>query len=164
MKNDLIFFLSVFFFKTSNICIYIHLKLFLILLRLEKQTKRKLFSEIITRINNEKFKKNDFDQLSKDENIIIKKIKLENQNDDKILKQELVNQIYTFSQNKVAAIADIGMSESYLIYVDKIENASVNQNSDDYKKYYDLSKVEITNSLYQTYDSYLKKKYKININ
>ena len=64
----------------------------------------------------------------------------------------------------MAAIADIGMSESYLIYVDKIENVSINQNSNDYNKYFDLSKANMTSGLYNTYDSYLKNKYKIKIN
>ena len=104
------------------------------------------------------------DEVMKEENVIIRKVNLESQNDDSILKKELVYQIYSFSEKKVVVIADIGLSESYLIYVDKIENTSINQNSDDYRKYYDLSKVEITNSLYKTYDSYLKDKYKININ
>ena len=135
-----------------------------ILLALEKKTKRELFSEIVGKINDKKFTKKNFDQLSHDKNVVIKKIILKNKNDDKILKKELVKQIYTFLENKVAAIADIGMSESYLIYVDKIENVSINQNSNDYNKYFDLSKANMTSGLYNTYDSYLKNKYKIKIN
>ena len=56
------------------------------------------------------------------------------------------------------------MSESYLIYINKIENVSVKQNSDKYDKYFNLSKANITSSLYNTYDSYLRKKYNIEIN
>ena len=135
-----------------------------ILLNLEKQTKRKLITEIIYKINKNNFKKTDFDKLSKNENVAIKKVKLKNQNDDKILKKELINQIYAFAEKKIIVAADIGLSENFLIYIDKIENTSINKSSDDYKKYFQLSKNKIEKSLYNTYDTYLTNKYKININ
>ena len=56
------------------------------------------------------------------------------------------------------------MTESYLVYIDEIQNVSTEQNSENYKKYFNLSKAEMVNSLYNTYDSYLNKKYKIEIN
>ena len=135
-----------------------------ILVNLKKQTKRKLIAEIVNKINKNNFRKIDFDKLSKDENVVIKKVKLENQNDDKIFKKELINQIYAFAENKIIVVADIGLSENFLIYIDKIENTSVDKSSDDYKKYFNLSKNIMTKSLYNTYDTYLANKYKININ
>ena len=135
-----------------------------ILVNLKKQTKRKLIVEIVNKINKNNFKKIDFDKLSKDENVVIKKVKLENQNDDKIFKKELINQIYAFAENKIIVVADIGLSENFLIYIDKIENTSVDKSSDDYKKYFNLSKNKMAKSLYNTYDTYLTNKYKININ
>jgi len=135
-----------------------------ILLNLKKQTKRKLISEIISKINKNNFKKNEFDKLSKDENVIIKKVRLENRNDDNVLKQELIDQIYAFSEKKVIVAADIEFMENFLIYIDKIENVSINENFENYKKYFDLSKNEIADDLYNTYNSYLENKYEININ
>ena len=135
-----------------------------ILLNLRKQTKRKFISKIIGEINKNNFKKNDFDKLSKDENVIIKRVRLENRNDNNVLKQELIDQIYAFSEKKVIVVADIEFSENFLIYIDKIENVSIDENSEKYKKYFDLSKDKITDDLYNTYNSYLENKYKININ
>ena len=135
-----------------------------ILSNLKKQTKRKLIAEIISKINKNNFKKDDFDKLSKDKNIVVKKIKLKNRNDDIILKKELIKQIYAYPEKKVIVVADINLSEIFLIYIDKIENASIDKNHDDYKTYSHLSKIKIANSLYNTYDSYLRNKYKININ
>ena len=119
---------------------------------------------MFNKINKNNFRKIDFDKLSKDENVVIKKVKLKNQNDDKILKKELINQIYAFAEKKIIVVADIGLSENYLIYIDKIENTSIDKSADDYKKYFNLSKNKIENSLYNTYDTYLTNKYKININ
>ena len=135
-----------------------------ILLNLGNATKRKLISEIISKINKKNFIKSDFDKLSKDENVPIKKIILENQNDDKILKKELISYIYAFPEKKIIVVTDINLSKNLLIYIDNIEHATIKENSDEYQKYLDLSKVKITNELYNTYDNYIKKRYKIDIN
>ncbi len=135
-----------------------------ILANLERQTKRKIISEIVAKINNNNFNKKQFNELSKDENAVIKKITLASKNDDKILKQELVKQIYAFSENRVIVVTDIGLSENFLIYIDKINNESIDRKSEDYNKYFNLSKIKMVSNLYKTYDTYLKNKYEININ
>ena len=123
-----------------------------------------MISEIISKINKYNFIKSDFDKLSKDENVPIKKITLENQNDNKILKKELISQIYAFPEKKIIVVYDINFSENLLIYIDKIENVTIKENSEEYQKYLDLSKIKITGELYNTYDNYIKKRYKIDIN
>ena len=89
---------------------------------------------------------------------------MNNLDDNKVLKKEIVTQIYKFPEKNVVVVADIGFKESYLVYIDKVENASIKENSKDYEKYFTLSVNEMKNDLYNTYDSYLKKKYEININ
>ena len=135
-----------------------------ILQELEKKEKVKLTSEIINKINENNFKKVDFYKLSKDKNVVIKKVRIENQNDNKFFKQKLINQIYSFGKNKVIIVADTSFSEIFLIYIDKIENALINKNSQDYNKYFNLSKTKMISNLSNTYDLYLNNKYKININ
>ena len=94
----------------------------------------------------------------------IKKITLENQNDNKVLKKDLISHIYSFPEKEIIVVNDMGFSENFLIYIDKIKNATIKENSDEYQKYLDLSKINITNGLYNTYDKYIKKRYKIDIN
>ena len=135
-----------------------------ILLDLEKKTKRKLIAEIISKINQNNFIKSDFDKLSKDTNTPIKKINLKNKNDDEILGKELINQIYNFAEKKIIVIHNIDLTENFLIYIDKIENVNIDEKSDKYKKYANLSKIKLKNEIFNTYDLYIKKKYKIDIN
>jgi len=135
-----------------------------IITNLKKDKKRKLISDLMSKINNNSFNKNDFDKLSSQKNLIIKNIKFENQNDDKILKKELVSQIYSYPEKKVIVIVDIGLSENFLVYINKIDNVSINKNAENYDKYLNLSNVKITNDMYNTYDYWLKNKYKIDIN
>ena len=135
-----------------------------VLLNLSRKSKREFISDIISKINQNNFGKSDFDNLSNKENIPIKIISLKNQSDDQVLKKELINQIYSFSEKKVIVVHDIEFAENFLIYIDKIENVTIDENSQEYEKYLNLSKLNIANELYNTYDYYIKKRYKIDIN
>ena len=61
-------------------------------------------------------------------------------------------------------MASLDIKESFLVFIDKIENTSINKNSRDYIKYFNMAKSRIINNLYSTYDIFLKQKYDININ
>ena len=135
-----------------------------IFLNLEKKIKRKLIVELIDKINNKKFKKKNFDDFANKHDISSVKIKLNNRNDDKILKREMIDQIYSFGEKIVIVVTDISLSENYLIYIDSIENVSITKNSEEHKQHFLLSRDKIVSELYNTYDSYLKNKYKIDIN
>ena len=80
------------------------------------------------------------------------------------LNKEIVKQVYNFSEKKIILASSKDFTKSFLIYIDKIENVTINEKSDEYKKYLNLSKSKITNGLFNLYDGYLKKKYKIDIN
>ena len=59
---------------------------------------------------------------------------------------------------------DINLKDNFIVYIKKVENASISYNSDEYKKYFDLSKIRLTSGLFNSYDNYIKKKYDIDIN
>ena len=61
-------------------------------------------------------------------------------------------------------VHDIRLFENFLVYIDKIENVTIEKSPDEYQKYLNLSKNKIKNKLYNTYDNYIKKRYKIDIN
>ena len=135
-----------------------------IIKNLRLKNARKFITELASKANNDSFKKSDFEEFSKKNNTKIEKITLKNKNDNEILKKELVDKIYTFAKNKVVVVADFELSESYLIFINEISHTSTNNDSEEYKKYYNLSKLKITSDLFNTYDSFLKNKYKIEIN
>jgi len=135
-----------------------------ILRNLKTETKRKLISKIIVKINQNEFKKNDFNKLSKDNNLIIQKINFINQKDNKKLKKDIVRKIYSAPEKRVIVIHDINFIENYLVYIEKTENVEINLDSNDYKEYVNLSRDDIATGLIDTYDEYVKEKYKIDIN
>ena len=131
---------------------------------LQKKVKIKLMSEIISKINQNNFRKNDFDKFSKDNGANIQKITIENLNDAKTLKKGAVNQIYSYPEKQIIVVNDINLTDNFIVYIEKVENASISYNSDEYKKYFDLSKIRLTSELFNSYDNYIKKKYDIDIN
>ena len=132
--------------------------------QLNRSNKIRLLSDIISKINKNNFQKSDFNELSKRENIPIEKIIFQNINDDKRLNKELVLQIYNSPSKSIIPVHNIELTNNYLVYINKIENVTIKSKSDDYEKYLNLSKVRIASRLFNTYDNYIKKKYKIDIN
>jgi len=132
--------------------------------KLKIQKKREILVDIISKINNNKFSKFDFDDLSKKNNLNVRKIKLNHQNDDQILEKNLVSEIYRFAEKRIIVINDISLEQSFLVYIDKIENVNINEKPEEYKKHLNLSKIKISNNLFNSYDRYIKKKYNIDIN
>ena len=135
-----------------------------ILENLKINSKRKYITEIIYKINNNNFNKLEFDNLLKEENATSKKVSIESLNDDKQLSENLVQQIYTYPEKKVILVADMGLSEVYLVYIDKVENVTISRESEDYKKYLKLSQAKMITDLYAAYDMFLRKKYEVEIN
>ena len=135
-----------------------------ILLNLEMAEKRKMVSKIISNINNNSFKKKDFYNFSKKNKVNINKAKINGLKDDSIFDKDVVEQIYDYSKNKVIIVSDMNLVESYLIYIDKIQAKTIDKNSEEYKKYLSLTKANLTRDLFRTYDDFLNKKYKIDIN
>ena len=69
-----------------------------------------------------------------------------------------------YPEKKVIIVNDIGLSQNFLIYIDKIKNVTIDENSEEYQTYFNLSKNQVVNQLYNTYENYIQKKYKIDIN
>ena len=135
-----------------------------IILELKNINKRKLLSEIISKINSNNFGKSEFNQFSIKKNLKIQKIKLNSVSDKSILKEDIVAQIYKNPNKSVIVANDLDFVESYLIFIDNIEKVTINSSANEYKKYFNLTKVQMMSSVYNTYDIYLRDKYKIDIN
>ena len=135
-----------------------------ILSELQTNIKREILSEIISKINQNNFKKSDFEKLSKEKNLSIKKVTLDSQRDNTILKDEFLKQIYSFPEKKIIVSHDIKLQENFLIYIEKINHMNIDKKSQEYEKYFNLSKIKLASELLNTYDSYIKKKYEMDIN
>ena len=77
---------------------------------------------------------------------------------------ELFNIFRAIPEKKMYVFSDSDLNENLLIYVDKIEHVSIDQNSEEYDKYFLQTNAKIINNIYNIYDSYMNKKYDVDIN
>ena len=75
-----------------------------VLLNLQKETKRKLIVNLINKINQNNFSKNDFVKFSTDKKIKIIKLRLDSQNDDENLDKGIVKQIYSHPEKRLSLL------------------------------------------------------------
>ena len=75
-----------------------------------------------------------------------------------------IMKIYSYNGKRVIIVNDLNLSEAYLIYIDTVEQVTINNDSDEYKAYSNLAKFNIKGEIFNTYDTYLKAKYEIEIN
>ena len=118
----------------------------------------------LEKIKKGEFKENDFYKMSNTNEIKIEKIELNNSSDDKLINKKLVKQVYTLPVNKVGIFYDDIKGIYYLIQIDKVKNASIEANSENYEKYLIKSNARIIQDIYTSYDMYLNDKYKVEIN
>jgi len=121
-------------------------------------------NEIIGKIITNKFLKTDFDNLALNTSSEIKKIKLNGINDTKIMKEEMVKNIYQLPEKKLYVFSDKDLNNNLLVYIKEIKNVTINKESKDYKKYSDQTKDKLINNIYKTYDKYLDDKYEVKVN
>ena len=50
-------------------------------------------------------------------------------------------------KKKIIVISDFGFSKNYLIFIDKIENVTIDESSEEYQKYLDLTKSKIVSEI-----------------
>jgi peptidyl-prolyl cis-trans isomerase D len=133
-------------------------------LNLKHIKKRKLISEIASKLGNNTFLKSDFDNFSNEKKISIRHITIKNANDKSVLEQDVVTKIYSAPSKRVILVHDVSFSKNYLIYIDNIKYFLIKKESEEYNEYSELSKAELKNIIFDTYDIYIKEKYKIEIN
>ena len=116
--------------------------------------------DLLKKISEKKFNNNDFLDLgeNKIETILINSVK-----DNKKFHINSVQMLYTMPINTFTLIHD----ENNNIFLAKIKNykdKNLQNDSDELKQYADKEKSNIRNGILASYDFYLNKKYKVNIN
>ena len=121
-------------------------------------------SELINKIITNKFTKIDFKNLAEESNAKINNIKLNSSSDETKINKKFIDQIYKLPENKMYVFYDNMLNENLLIYIDKVENVSIDVNSNEFNEYFLRSNDKIVQNIYNLYDSYINKKYSVDIN
>ena len=116
------------------------------------------------KISSGNFKKQDFENFAKKNNIAIKSKKLKNLKDKGPFNEEIIKRIFQLKDNDINLISDRKFEKNFLIQVEKTSYKKLDKSSPDYERYKSQAKVNLSNSIYFAYDRNINNKYEIEIN
>ena len=120
--------------------------------------------EFLKKISKKTFSKTNFENLASDKNVKIKKLKIDGINDNKNLKKDIVYKIYKIAKNNFALVSGNNSKNNYIVYIDNIYNKEILYEKDKFSEYFLKSNKKLANTIYKTYDTYISKKHKVDIN
>jgi len=125
-----------------------------------EKNKYEYNQKLLSKINENKFSRAEFDKLS---NTTIKKIKLISIKDDNKFKNDSVKHLYNLPINSFTLIVD-KEDKIYLAQTKKLYLVNIKRSSKDFKNYNNQTNMQIRDKMYSSYDYFLNEKYKITIN
>jgi len=121
-------------------------------------------SDIIKKISKGKFKKKEFNNFGKDNNIDIKKITLRDIKNETIFTSGIIKEIYKIRDGELQLITNSLLTKNYLILALKTEKLPFSKNAKYYEKYKSKAKLGLANQIYSTFDKTINNKYNVEIN
>ena len=104
-------------------------------------------------------------KIAKDLNITINATSINNINDKNAFKEEgILSQIYSMNENDIAIVSSKDYKKNYLVFIKETINTKLKDGNNEYEKYLKISNSNLSNKILGTYDLYLNKQYKVDIN
>jgi len=120
-------------------------------------------SELLKKINTNKFNDDDFVKLTNSKSAKIEKVQLESINDDKKFNINSIKLLYSMPLNSYTLVND-NNNNIYLTKIIKFYEKDISNMTENFESYQNLGNLKIKNNIFSSYDYFLNKKYKIKIN
>ena len=120
--------------------------------------------KIVKELSEGKFKKEQFDNFSKENNISIKNITLKNLEDETIFNKDIIREIFKVKDNELQLITDSTITKNYIIYSVKTEFPPFDKNNKKFTEYETKAKLGFSNQIYGTFDAAINERYDVKIN
>ena len=117
-------------------------------------------SKLIKKISDKKFTQIDFDKLAKNDST---KAEISSVNGDEKFSTDSIKYLYALSKNDFALISDKDMN-IYLTKIIDIKHKVISKNAENFLVYKKKSNDKIKDYIYDDYDFFITKKYKVKIN
>ena len=127
---------------------------------ISQKNKFEYNSDLLKRIKNNDFNKNDFLNMGKDK---IEKIELNSVKDNKKFDINAIELLYSMPVNTITLIND-EKDNIYLARINNFKDMEIRNNEDNFKNYIIKQKTNNKNSILKSYDLFLNNKYKVNLN
>ena len=121
-------------------------------------------TDIVKKMSEGKFKKEQFDKFGKDNKIEINKIILKDTKDESIFVSGMIKEIFKIKDGELQLVTDSMLTKNYIIFSEKTEKLPFDINSKDYKKYKSKAKLNLANQIYSTFDEDINDRYNVEIN
>jgi peptidyl-prolyl cis-trans isomerase D len=120
--------------------------------------------KIVKQLSEGKFKKEQFDNYSKENNISIKNTTLKNLEDETIFNKDIIREIFKVKDNELQLITDSTLTKNYIIYSVKTEFPPFDKNNKKFTEYETKAKLGFSNQIYGTFDAAINERYDVMIN
>ena len=127
---------------------------------ISQKNKFEYNSDLLKRIRNNNFNKNDFLNMGKDK---IEKIELNSVKDNKKFDINAIELLYSMPVNTITLIND-EKDNIYLARINSFKDIEIRNDEDNFKNYIIKQKTNNKNSILKSYDLFLNNKYKVNLN
>ena len=117
-------------------------------------------SKLIKKISDKRFTQIDFDKLAKNDST---KAEISSVNGDEKFSTDSIKYLYALSKNDFALISDKDMN-IYLTKIIDIKHKDISKNAENFFVYKKKSNDKIKDYIYDDYDFFITKKYKVKIN
>jgi peptidyl-prolyl cis-trans isomerase D len=132
------------------------------------QLKTKYIAEsnirIIKELSEGKFKKDQFDNFSKENNIKIKNITFKNTKNETIFNKDLIREIFKVKDKEIQLITDSTLTKNFIIYSVKTQFMPFDKNNQKFDEYKSRAKLGFANIIYSTFDGAINDRYDVKIN
>ena len=120
--------------------------------------------KIVKQLSEGKFKKEQFDNFSKENNISIKNTTLKNLEDETIFNKDIIREIFKVKDNEFQLITDSTLTKNYIIFSVKTEFPPFDKNNKKFTEYETKAKLGFSNQIYGTFDAAVNERYDVKIN
>ena len=127
---------------------------------ISQKNKFEYNSDLLKRIKNNDFNKNDFLNMGKDK---IEKIELNSVKDNKKFDINAIELLYSMPVNTITLIND-EKDNIYLARINSFKDMEIRNDEDNFKNYIIKQKTNNKNSILKSNDLFLNNKYKVNLN
>ena len=121
-------------------------------------------TDVVKKMSEGKFKKEQFNKFGKDNGIEVKKITLRDIKDESIFSSGMIKEIFKISTGELQLVTNSMLTKNYIIFAEKTEKLLFNKSSKDYKQYKSKAKLSLANQIYSTFDATINDKYNVEIN
>ena len=108
--------------------------------------------------------KEKFIKFASDNNLEIKDYKIDNLKDNKIFSEGIIKRIFLTKDGEIDLITNNTLTKSFLVLPIKTEYKELKKDTNEYEQFEAKARLNLINKIYQSHDSNLNEKYKVELN